>query len=79
MSRVEGLNPCFRTDVWEKNHWTTVAYIIATGFMTVVRGNYLLFKKIDDLLLLEQNNLNIYVRGKPCVNLVGLLKASTRQ
>lgn len=33
--------------------WTTVAYIIATGFMTVVQGTYLLFKKIDHVLLLE--------------------------
>lgn len=59
--------------------WTTVAYIIATGFMTVVQGTYLLFKKIDHVLLLEQNNLNIYVRGKPCANLLGSLKAAIRQ
>lgn len=59
--------------------WTAVAYIIATGFMTVVQGMYLLFKKIDHVLLLEQNNLNIYVRGKSCANLVGWLKAPIRQ
>lgn len=27
----------------------------------------------------NKNNLSIYVRGKPCANLVGLLKAAIHQ
>lgn len=59
----------------EVKSWTTIACIIATGFVTVVHNTYLLFKKKIMFYYWNKNNLSIYVRGKACANLVDSLKA----